>query len=415
MENEKNKLVLRIQKADDSAGDYEAEIFSESIHRHIGIVRIFPRSFAHKKDPTNAAISEFVSRNLLGSRRRAGSYLSINTRSDFDLFLTIGTLPVFVQRKGSRFSLNGVEKSKIIICETLSRIIYKSCFEKDMTVLLSVMHQYLNMPENVRHVLENRLAYYFFDEQYHRHDVLINVEQIGSDEFALEISDGVWGTINTSNLNTMVNSYVHNKKRGHWKDLTPSVLFERLMGRPCSESEHKLMVEFLKQNRKDGIVEDKALELLREVNEKYDNIYVSWDEPDENGNRYPKEVFVRGKGYDWRIEPSRYKASGTQDVRSYVWGSEEVYCYNRSGDKILDDNGKHLKVTQGGHWKGPICIDNMQSGSSIGDQFVARALAFLNDTMTVSRVSTIRRYLTNEPDSIRNPLVTMAINPLEEE
>ena len=87
----------------------------------------------------------------------------------------------------------------------------------------------------------------------------------------------------------------------------------------------------------------------------------------------------------------------------------------KSGDKILDDNGKHLKVTQGGHWKGPICIDNMQSGSSIGDQFVARALAFLNDTMTVSRVSTIKRYLTNEPDSIRNPLITMAINPLEEE
>jgi hypothetical protein len=416
MENEKNKLILRIGKVDDTQLNYEAVIFSDNFHRHNGIVRIFPRSFTHKKDPTNSAIADFVNNSLLGSRRRYnGSYLNINTRNDFDLFLTIGTLPVFIQRKGNRFSLNGVEKSKIIICETLSRLIYKSCFEKDMTVLLSVMHHYLNMPENVRHVLENRLAYHFFDERYNRHDVLINVEQIGSDEFALEISDGVWGTINTANLNTMVNSYVHNKKRGHWKDLTPSVLFERLMGRPCSESEHKLMVEFLKQNRKDGIVEDKALELLREVNEKYDNIYVSWDAPDEEGNRYPKEVFVRGKGYDWRIEPSRYKASGTQDVRSYVWGSEEVYCYTKSGDKILDDDGKHLKVTQGGHWKGPICIDNMQSGSSIGDQFVARALAFLNDTMTVSRVSTIKRYLTNEPDSIRNPLVTMAINPLEEE
>ena len=415
MENEKNKLVLRIQKADDTAGHFEAEIFSESFYRHIGIARIFPRSFTHKKDPTNAAISEFVNRNLLGSRRRDGTFLSINTRSDFNLFLTIGTLPVFVQRKGNRFSLNGVEKSKIIICETLSRIIYKSCFEKDTKVLLSVMHHYLNMPENVRHVLENRLAYHFFDERYNRHDVLINVEQIGSDEFALEISDGVWGTINTANLNTMVNSYVHNKKRGHWKDLTPSVLFERLMGRPCSESEHKLMVEFLKQNRKDGIVRDRSLELLREVDEKYDNIYVSWGEPDKNGTRLPKEVFVRGKGYDWRIEPSRYKASGTQDVRSYVWGSEIIYCYDKAGEKILDDEGNHMTVKKGGLWKGPICIDNMQSGSSIGDQFVARALAFLNDTLTVSRVSTIKRYLTHEAGTIRNPALTIAMNPLEEE
>ena len=130
MENEKNKLVLRIQKADDTSGYFEAELFSESFYRHAGIARLFPRSFTNKKDPTNAAISEFVSKNLLGSRRTHSSYLSINTRSDFMLFLEIGTLPVFVQRKGNRFSLNGIEKSKIIICETLSRIIYKSCFEK---------------------------------------------------------------------------------------------------------------------------------------------------------------------------------------------------------------------------------------------------------------------------------------------
>jgi len=415
MEDEKNKLIIRIGKVDDTQAHFETQIFCDNIRLN-KICRIFPRNFAHKKDPTNSAIAEFVSKQLIGSRRRGynNNYLGLPRSEDFEVFLTIGTLPVFIQRKGNRFSLNGVEKSKIIICETLSRIIYKSCFEEDTSVLLSVMHHYLNMPENIRHVLENRLAYYFFDEGYHRHDVLINVEQIGSDEFALEISDGVWGTITTANLNTMVNSYVHNKKRGHWKDLTPSVLFERLIGRPCSESEHKLMVEFLKQNRKDGIVEDKALELLQEVNEKYDNIYVSWDEPDKNGNRYPKEVLVRGKGYDWKIEPSRYKASGTQDVRSYVWGSEETLCYDRNGNKILDEEGNHIKVTKGGHWKGPICIDNMQSGSSIGDQFVARALAFLNDTMTVSRVSTIKRYLTDEENSLRNPTLTMAINPLGE-
>ena len=70
------------------------------------------------------------------------------------------------------------------------------------------------------------------------------------------------------------------------------VIFYFFLIRPQQKKvkEHKLMVEFLKQNRKDGIVEDKALELLKEVNEKYNNIYVSWGEPDENGNRYPKET-----------------------------------------------------------------------------------------------------------------------------
>ena len=44
-------------------------------------------------------------------------------------------------------------------------------------------------------------------------------------------------------------------------------------------------------------------------------------------------------------------------------------------------------------WKGPICIDNMAPDSPIGDQFGARALALLNDTMTIKIVNTIKRYL----------------------
>ena len=44
-------------------------------------------------------------------------------------------------------------------------------------------------------------------------------------------------------------------------------------------------------------------------------------------------------------------------------------------------------------WRGPICIDNMARGSSVGDQFVARALALLNDTVTVKIVNTIGRFL----------------------
>ena len=105
MENEKNKLNIRIGKVDDTQLNYETVLFSDNFNTKNSTVRIFPRSFTHKKDPTNSAIAHFVNNNLLGSRRRYnGSYLNINTRNDFDLFLTIGTLPVFIQRKGNRFS-----------------------------------------------------------------------------------------------------------------------------------------------------------------------------------------------------------------------------------------------------------------------------------------------------------------------
>lgn len=45
------------------------------------------------------------------------------------------------------------------------------------------------------------------------------------------------------------------------------------------------------------------------------------------------------------------------------------------------------------YWAGPICIDNLSSGASVGDQFAARAFACMNDSMLVKLVSTVRRYI----------------------
>ena len=48
--------------------------------------------------------------------------------------------------------------------------------------------------------------------------------------------------------------------------------------------------------------------------------------------------------------------------------------------------------------RGPICIDNIHDNSSVGDQYAARALALLNDDVTVELVYTIARYL---PSAVR--------------
>ena len=230
------------------------------------------------------------------------------------------------------------------------------------------------------------------------------------DEFAIEISDGLWGTIGTKDLNTMCNSYMFNSKRGNWHELKPETLYERLIGKEPSESELKVMKEFLKQNRHGDIVEVRAMQLLKEVEIKYPNIKVKYDE--ENN---PTVMYVRGKGYDWQIKPTRYKGGGTQDVQSFVWQKFPQLAYNSAGKALMDEEGNHIKVISGGTWSGPICIDNLQSGSSLGDQFVARALAFLNDTITVARVHTIKSYLVTEPDSCRNKDVTILMNGEKDE
>ena len=52
------------------------------------------------------------------------------------------------------------------------------------------------------------------------------------------------------------------------------------------------------------------------------------------------------------------------------------------------DTGTGDRLTyQHGIIKGPICIDNMTKNSSVGDQFAARALALLNDKITIKLCS----------------------------
>ena len=91
-------------------------------------------------------------------------------------------------------------------------------------------------------------------------------------------------------------------------------------------------------------------------------------------------MVVRGKVADWVLTDSTYK-SNIQAVSTYV------YNY------IEDPEQQNYYE---GWLGGPICIDNMTKHSSLGDQFAARAMALLNDNITISIVSTIKSYLKDD-------------------
>jgi hypothetical protein len=137
------------------------------------------------------------------------------------------------------------------------------------------------------------------------------------------------------------------------------------------------MIAFLQQNRKQDIVEQRAYELINEmVEQNPERLFPVW-----NSENQLSTLIVKGRDYDWKLESRNYKQTGTQDVSTYVYQpsltSEEV------------------------EWKGPICIDNANNDSSIGDQFAARAMALLNDHLTIQIVSTIKSYIKGEPNENR--------------
>lgn len=369
MELEKN---VKIYKPDDSRDFYSTVLLLGDNHPN----RIEIRPNRAMKDPIQGAIASELKLILQGKHNRCWFSVSASPKT-----ITIGNLPILIQKQGSRYLLNGQALNLNEITNTLARVMYKSCFTKDQGVLMKTMISYMNMPENVRYVLENRLPYFFY-ENFQKVEVRLNVMQIEDDVCAIEISDGVWGEISFKDLNTMCNFYIHNKQRGSWKFLSPFDLYYRIMGEEPSESSHKVMCEFLKQNRQNDIVEKRAEELMKDIQKQYPERIKIIDEEDHT------VMLVRGKGYDWKLTDSKYK-SDIQQVSTYVYQPTNV----------LRDDGE-VKYSEP-NWRGPICIDNMARGSSTGDQFAARALALLNDVLTIKVVNTIERYITADINEFR--------------
>jgi hypothetical protein len=138
----------------------------------------------------------------------------------------------------------------------------------------------------------------------------------------------------------------------------------------------KVMKAFLKQNRTQDIVEKRAEELMHDLTKQYPDRIKMESRGDQTW------MYVRGKIADWVLRDKGMKG-GIQDVSTYVFFKTTEDIYAPSGAITIQE----------GFLSGPICIDNMTTGSSVGDQFAARAIALMNDIITVARVNTIKRYI----------------------
>ena len=365
--------ILQIMKPDDSGRTYNTNIGRSGFpnisygQRGMTIHRGYD-SNAH--EPTIEAIKTWL-----------GGYLGINSRGrgkePFVGFIHMGDTEnpaiLAVMKTETRYSLNGIMASKDIILTAIARTIFKSCFTNEPNELIRTAWQNVKLPESISYALENRMPFHWYKKGV-RIDVRLNVKLIDEEECALEISDGVWAPISIKNLNTLLNFYWHGKQRGSWKFLSPKKLWMRLLNKEPTEAQLNLMIAFLEQNRTSKIVEERAKELMISLQEQYPNrIKIIEQEGRTN-------MVVRGKVADWVLTDSTYK-SNIQAVSTYVF------------NYIEDPEQRNYYE---GWLGGPICIDNMTKHSSLGDQFAARAMALLNDNITLTIISTIKNYLKDD-------------------
>jgi hypothetical protein len=318
----------------------------------------------NSNDPVTEGIVNILP-GILGIPRRG--YYQSETWSKTIVF--DGGFAILIEKQKTRYRVLGKMVNKAVMFRALAKTFYRATQDKDVGILFTTLQRNLNVPDNVAYALENRAPYYWFSDNQ-RHKVSLRVELISEKDCAIEISDGVWADIKTTDLNSFLNFYRYDKKNSSWKNLSPARLWLKLMKSEPTEGQLALMKAFLLQNRTQDLVERRAQELMLDLEKQYpDRIKIK----KEGTGTW---MYVRGKIADWALSDKGMK-TGIQMVGTYVFSNE------KTGNIAF----------QHGEIRGPICIDNMTSNSTLGDQFATRAIALMNDTITIQRVNTIRRYI----------------------
>ena len=361
-------ITLQIKKPDDTSDYFPEVIISSDMITYTRSKNLHLER--NTIDPVHSTLVAFW-KNLFSK-----SY-NIQLSLGEPMLLYIETLPIVIERKSTRYYLNGKSESLATLSNALARVAFSAVREKNASSLLKTLMKTLTLSENVKYCLENKVPFHFYDN-FTKIEVRLNIQQISEKECAIEISDGVWANISNRNLDSFCTFFRTNKKMGKYKFMGIKKLYISLLGKSPNASQLEHMREFLKQNRQQDIVENRAVKLLQEMEEQYsDRLKLKM----EDG--IPVCLLVKGKGYDWKLSNSEFK-SDIQKVSTYV--CQPILRSDEEGNPLPLDKCQW-------RWIGPICIDNMSKGSSLGDQFAARAFALLNDTMTIKMVNTIKRYL----------------------
>lgn len=386
------EIKIKIKKPDDTPDYYPSvKLQSDNLSQFSNDISIsYDRN---SKDPIHSGLVRFW-KGVFSNR--GISRVSMRMQDSQPCLMFIEAMPIAIERKGGRYRLNGKTESISTIANALARVTITAIRTKKSTELLSAMMKVLELSEDVKYCLENRVPFHYYVD-FQRVDVRLNVQQISEKECAIEISDGVWASITNKNLDKFCKFFLHDRKQSKYKFIGVKRLYTELMGVAPTDSDLELMKQFLMQNRQQDIVEDRAIMLLHEMASQHpDRLKL------EMVGKIPEKLYIKGQGYDWLLSNTKFK-SDIQMVSTYVL----MPIPETREDKPLPfDKCRWV-------WKGPICIDNMSKGSSLGDQFATRALALLNDTHTIKIVNTIRRYILTPENTNRKDFNEMSRMSIE--
>lgn len=302
------------------------------------------------------------------------------------------------QKFEKKYYINGNKCTKSRLNAVIPSIIMRMNVEKNSKNFNKFVDMIIDSDPVISAAIVNKVEYTFYNNG-EKVETLLNIEKTGREHSAIELYEGVWVELKDSQMKSFINSCRGNKNK--FLGVSPEELYYMSRGEFLSKSEIQVVYAFLEQNRKSALVEQRSLELFKDLTERFKGkiferaMMVDGVEKQSMG--------VRGKQLDWLVVDKGYK-SGRQDVSTYAVIPIENYHQEVAGNQkylpnpntgLSSVNSSNIFLDKKGNQyilSGPICIDQAHTGISIGDQFAARSMALLNDVHSFSQVSTLRNY-----------------------
>ncbi len=359
--------------------------------RVFNLPRVNLNNVVQGEDPILKSFKKLLSERLFPSKLRDDKSNFMNSLGfkyfDYNVNLYYG-------RTNNRYFINGTNINKTDLLTAMAKIIMRSTLTRSGQQLINYSNRVIDFPHNVLYALENRTPYYFM-EDFLKTEVVINTKLISDKECVLEISESIWGTLSLKELNGFIEYFKFGRRRHKkWIDITLENLWKSLMGEEPTRTELEKMRQWLLQHRTQDLIEDRATKLLFDIDAENPNIrFVQFMNPKN------KALFVRGKYCDWVIvHTGDGMKRGRQDVTTYQ--------IQKEGTSVTSSR----RIWKGHCLSSSICIDNVSSGSSIGDQLTARALALVNEEVAAHHLYTIKPFITEglRDGSVKSPRLDMS-------
>jgi len=279
---------------------------------------------------------------------------------------------------------------------------------------------------------------------------LLKVSLISRKEVAVQLYEGCWMPMKQTAFRSLFNAGAGRNNK--YSTMSPEELYFNCTGEHLTDVQIKYMYAYLDQNTSTKLVTKRSLELLDGLPEMFPSRVKKFDfDNDKNSYRYNTVMFVKGNQLDWIVSGNvNYEkvSTGRQNVTSQValdirnfnlqvtipsdegfgsinnytiksWSNMMIHCvamknnpnwkfdlvpkesfYGMSTLNLRRNTGAIYYCKESNQAfvsLSGICIDQSNVDVSIGDQFASRVMAFLNDTASFDRVSTMRSYKTMKP------------------